>query len=81
MALESNDSIQKDFPRFLQLQISHVAGGLLGGALMGAAYQQRPLNGIAAFVPLMMAIGAGESIFLDMVEAKRREYEIQNQSQ
>jgi hypothetical protein len=54
---------------------THAAGGAMGGALLGAIYTRRPFQGMAVFVPIMMLVGLGESMFQDMKDeeyARRR---------
>jgi hypothetical protein len=46
--------------------ITHAAGGAIGGALLGALYTRRPFQGVVVFIPIMMCVGLGESMFQDM---------------
>ncbi|KAL7559087.1 hypothetical protein ACA910_017502 [Epithemia clementina (nom. ined.)] len=62
----------RDIPRLYVLLATHTIGGTLGGALLGAVYNRRPINGMFALMPLMFLIGYGESKFQDLVDEKQR---------
>lgn len=54
---------------------SHAIGGVMGGAVLGLLYQQRPLRGALFFAPIMMAVAVAEDSFeqgiQQMMENKR----------
>lgn len=52
--------------------VAHGVGGLVGGAVMGALYGARPLQGAIFFTPLMLLIGTGEKLFRDVREERQR---------
>lgn len=57
-----------------KLLISHTFAGLSGGSLLGTIYQNRPLNGMALCVPLMVLVGFGEYRLEKFLERKTQEH-------
>jgi hypothetical protein len=49
---------------------SHVVGGSIGGALLGALYMRRPIRGVVFFTPVMMVVALGEVLFEDLKNDK-----------
>jgi len=40
--------------------VSHVFGGMIGGAVNGSLFQKRPIAGMGLFVPIMVMVALGE---------------------
>ena len=53
---------------------SHCAGGLLGGALLGALFIRKPLRGAAFFTPIMLVTAAAEQKFYEVRREKQLDF-------
>ena len=59
---------------------SHAAGGLLGGALLGALYIRKPIRGALFFTPLMLGAAVLDHKLAALRQAKQLEYGQQQQT-